>query len=914
MANIKILPEDFELSKSSATTITLGTKDTYVLENIDVVVKPHIGSFNNQASNNITYTEDTSAATVIPSGGYLYLNQGWFENTKISLGHLIPDDVEYTNAGVLEILSGYEAYDTNGQKLIGTMATVDPKFDGGGLSVTPSVNSLTAPKVTVDSSGTFKTATSYGVTLTKPSGTDGTNYLTIDGKASVTKGSVKASASARRGAVLYNGVYKGYLDKADNTQVLEEASTSQTTTDASEINPTITDSFKPLYIPIVSVTGKGGGLSKASSGNSVSITGTNPTITLTYGGKFTDSTVGASYGVTTTEPTTGEDGTDFLKVGVGGRSVDQTFTATATIKVDRAVVTNDGLKQGAINIADGAKLLAAGGGTFTHSGTLNVTASLSNDKAYYIPIIKSMPVKGGAMTKASSRLEITGTNPTVTILNSGKFTDVGSGGVGASYGVTTTAPTTGTDGTDFLKITIDGTSNTQIFTGSSKIYVNRAAVTHDGAAAGAIKWANGSSILAGVTNQAFSATTDIDTQKSVTATVNGGTSYYIPIVSLTNKGTGGSVSASATANVNIDKPKVNYTPTGTVTTNLEALGVSHRPFEGEEDGSGYYSLVITPTTTSEGSVSGSVSGTWNRTAVKSNGTYQGAVSLTTSTQFLAAGSGTITSVETSPTSIGVDFNSVTDEDKKWYFKRAKVSSTGGDLVDATLDITGAVPTVTPDINFKSRTGSTDGSAITLSTYGITTTAPTSGSWVVFDPTGTSTNATFTGSVTAARSSLTISVSKGLTGDTDSIVERATKKYSGTRNFKATVGEGTNRYIPVQAVTAEVSSHTVTYPTVDYSESAGYYIGGVKQESVPSGILLAQTSDPSDFDTKKYIKIEPLSGGITLGNSKTTAKGSISAGITAGGSATKTSTQSISVTQGTTKSCYIKVYDYSYTVS
>ena len=787
MANIRILPQDFELTKGSKTIISLGTKDTYVLEDIDVVVKPHTGSFNNQATDGVTYTENTADATIIPAEGFLYLNQGWFDNTKISLGHLIPDDVEYTNAGVSQILSGYEAYDTNGQKLIGTMATVDPVFDGGGLSVTPSVSSLTGPKVTVDSSGTFKSATNYGVTSTAPSGTDGTNYLTIDGSATVTtKGSVKASASATRGEVLYNGAYAGYLNKADNTQVLATATTSKTT-DASEIDATITDSFNPLYIPIVSVTGTGGGLSKASSGNSVSITGTNPTITLTYGGKFTDTT-GASYGVTTTEPTTGEDGTDFLKVGVGGTSDTQTFTGSATIKVDRAVVTNDGLKQGAINIANGATLLAAGGGTFTHSNTLDITASLSNDKAYYIPIIKSMPVKGGDMTQASSSVEINGNNPTVTIKKEGSFTDVASGGVGASYGVTTTAPTTGTDGTDFLKIEIGGTSDSQTFTGASKIYVNRAAVTHDGAAAGAIKWKNESSILAGVTNQAFSAITDTNSERSVTASVNGGTSYYIPIVSLEDKGTGGSVTASATANVVIVKPKVDYTPTGTVTTNLEALGVSHRPFEGEEDGSGYYSLVITPTTTSEGSVSGSVSGTWNRTAVKSNGTYQGAVSLTTSTQFLASGSGTITSAETSPTAIGVDFNSVTDEDKKWYFKRAKV-------------------------------------------------------------------------------------------------------------------------------TAEVNSHTVTYPTVNYSESAEYYISGVKQNSVPSGILLAQTSNPSDFATEKYIKIEPSSGGLTLGNSKTTAKGSISAGITAGGSETTTeSTQQIGVNQGTTKSCYIKVYDGGYIVS
>ena len=912
MANIQILPQDFELSKSSATTITLGTKDTYVLEDIDVVVKPHIGSFNNQATTGVTYTENTADATVIPSGGYLYLNQGWFDNTKISLGHLIPE-IASNDAGVSHILSGYKAYDEAGNLITGTMATVTPKFDGGGLSVTPSVTGLTNPTVTVSSSGTFKTSTTFGVTTTKPSGTDGTNYLTIDGSAPNTDGSVKATATYSREAVLYNGATTGYINKADNTEALPAIAATSATSTSTGITPTVTDNFAPLYIPIVSVTGKGGTLSKASSGNSVSITGTNPTVTLSYDGKFTDSTIGASYGVTTTEPTTGEDGTDFLKVGVGGTSDTQTFTGDATIKVDRAAVTNDGLKRGAINIADGATLLTAGGGTFTHSNTRTVTASLSNDKAYYIPIIKSMPVKGGGMTQASSSVEINGKNPTVTIKKEGAFTDVASGGVGASYGVTTTAPTTGTDGTDFLKIEIGGTSDSQIFKGSSKIFVNRAAVTHDGAAAGAIKWTSGSFILDKITNQAFSATTDTNTQKSVTATVTGGTSYYIPIVNLTDKGTGGSVTASASATVNITKPKVDCNPTGTVTTNLDSLGVSHRPFTGG-DGSDYYSLVITPTATSDGSVSGSVSGTWSRTAVKSNGTYQGAVNLTTSTQFLASVNGTVNGTEISSRGIGVDFGSVTDDDKNWYFKRAKVSSNGGGLEDAELGITGAVPTVTPDINFTSRTGSTNGSAITLSTYGITTTAPTTGNWVVFDPTGTSDEATFTGSVTAARSSLTINVSKGLTGDTSSLVERATKKYSGTKKFRANVGAGTNRYIPVQAVTASVSSHSVTNPTVDYSESAGYYIRGVKQDSVPSGILLSQSSKPSDFNTEKYIRIDP-SGGVTLGSSKTTAKGSILAGITAGGSATTTeSTQKIGVTTGTTKSCYIKVYDGGYTVS
>ena len=78
--------------------------------------------------------------------------------------------------------------------------------------------------------------------------------------------------------------------------------------------------------------------------------------------------------------------------------------------------------------------------------------------------------------------------------------------------------------------------------------------------------------------------------------------------------------------------------------------------------------------------------------------------------------------------------------------------------------------------------------------------------------------------------------------------------------------------------------------------------------------MAQTSNPSDFNTEKYIRIDPSSD-VTKGSSSTTATGSISAGITAGGSKTTTeSTQQIGVNQGTTKSCYIKVYDGGYTVS
>jgi len=57
--------------------------------------------------------------------------------------------------------------------------------------------------VTVSSSGTFKSATDYGVTTAKPSGTDGTNYLTIDGSATKTAGTVLSTMKVSRAAVRY---------------------------------------------------------------------------------------------------------------------------------------------------------------------------------------------------------------------------------------------------------------------------------------------------------------------------------------------------------------------------------------------------------------------------------------------------------------------------------------------------------------------------------------------------------------------------------------------------------------------------------------------------------------------------------------------------------------------------------------
>ena len=68
----------------------------------------------------------TNTSAVVPANGYLYIGAGFYPNTQISLATLIPDYSSLPNAGNGHILSGYEAYYTNGNKLKGTIATITP--------------------------------------------------------------------------------------------------------------------------------------------------------------------------------------------------------------------------------------------------------------------------------------------------------------------------------------------------------------------------------------------------------------------------------------------------------------------------------------------------------------------------------------------------------------------------------------------------------------------------------------------------------------------------------------------------------------------------------------------------------------------------------------------------------------------
>ncbi len=70
--------------------------------------------------NTATFSEKN---VIVPSGGYLVLNAGYYSNQFVSLATLIPDGTTAKAATVATMLEGYMAYDKDGNLLTGTIPT-----------------------------------------------------------------------------------------------------------------------------------------------------------------------------------------------------------------------------------------------------------------------------------------------------------------------------------------------------------------------------------------------------------------------------------------------------------------------------------------------------------------------------------------------------------------------------------------------------------------------------------------------------------------------------------------------------------------------------------------------------------------------------------------------------------------------
>ena len=70
------------------------------------------------------YTAKTNV--IVPTGGYLVLDAGYYDAQKVSLATLIPDESTLTSAANIQLRQGYSAYDANGNLITGAM----PEYDG----------------------------------------------------------------------------------------------------------------------------------------------------------------------------------------------------------------------------------------------------------------------------------------------------------------------------------------------------------------------------------------------------------------------------------------------------------------------------------------------------------------------------------------------------------------------------------------------------------------------------------------------------------------------------------------------------------------------------------------------------------------------------------------------------------------
>ena len=112
----------------SGTTATRGTRTESVgwkdtAETLDTA------TFANSASSGESYVDisGTTAAPVLVSGDYLYINEGWTDNVKISLAKLVPDGSDVKGHSEY-ILSGHSAYDDDGTLVAGSIQTYDGSY------------------------------------------------------------------------------------------------------------------------------------------------------------------------------------------------------------------------------------------------------------------------------------------------------------------------------------------------------------------------------------------------------------------------------------------------------------------------------------------------------------------------------------------------------------------------------------------------------------------------------------------------------------------------------------------------------------------------------------------------------------------------------------------------------------------
>lgn len=195
----------------------------------------------NEAALGKTYEDIDATAPVLISGGYLYIDEGYIKNSKISLSHLVPDGSNVKGKAEW-IYQGYSAYDNDGNLVAGTM--------GNAVLADIAANDAkaTISTVTVAPEGSgFKVTGSQAITGTATASVESAGYLAAD----VTKqGSVSGTAdvSATLGKV---GVGAD-LSKSDAT-VTPVISKETSTAKSGEITTTAPTAGKYIAVSTAAI-------------------------------------------------------------------------------------------------------------------------------------------------------------------------------------------------------------------------------------------------------------------------------------------------------------------------------------------------------------------------------------------------------------------------------------------------------------------------------------------------------------------------------------------------------------------------------------------------------------------------------------------------------------------------------------
>lgn len=364
-------------------------------------VKIQSGSLSNAATTGVTYSENTADNTVIPANGSLYLDEGYYPATKITLAHIIPDpESGKANAGAAQMRSGYVAYDGDGNKIVGTMADVSLSHS---VSATGSASGVTLGTAadSAPASGAYIT-----VTGSDSVNTTGTGYIAklgTDATKSATKYYPVSITDAQAPSLVGSATVSGTGSKAATKPTIAEGSANSTNTQIISSTPSTTAPSSDYYYVSVKAT------APATTGISVKQT------SATKG--FANIAANTQIGTASTSQTTGDVYYAPVKKGTitkdttGGTSTD-TITAGKQIKISAGYYPSD-------------VYYTAQSASDTAAGTITATGSAS-----------SVTVTGasiGAYNASTKTVDVTTTNTVA-----GTAT-----GTGATAGYITTSTTSG---------------------------------------------------------------------------------------------------------------------------------------------------------------------------------------------------------------------------------------------------------------------------------------------------------------------------------------------------------------------------------------------------------------------------------------------------------------------------------------